>query len=371
MIQEEASPLQTPALRAEVVTDNRAGRSTATQLIGMPVIALDTGANEGEIHDVVYNPRAARLVGFTVLKGAGFFGGGTTRYLADSAVHAIGTDAVVVQSAGSLEERGGDVNDIAKDAGEAVLGKRLMTDDGSFLGSIDDVLIERETRRVVAYEVSGGIFQDLYKGQADVPVDHIISIGKDVVVVPASLREKMDTAKGGLLGAASAAQERIDEARTTTAAAIERSEADYARGKIVGSDITEESGEVIVPEGAVITDDHIHRCIAAGKLHALAAAAGMEQAAAATTSARDTFADAGAALQERYAEHTAEHTAGQTADAEPKAAIYHDPSAPDAQATSLAVVPGASMVPVAEHPTEVVVVTPPESGPEDADLKKS
>lgn len=274
------------------------GRSTGKSLIGKPVVTLDTGTQIGETHDVVYSAAAGRLVGFTLLQNAGLFKRGDTYWLPAESIHALGEDAVTVPSGDHLTAVEGDVNDYAAQAGQGVLGKRLMTEDGKFLGAIDDVLIERDTQKVVAYEVSGGLIQDLYQGQTDVPVDTVLSIGHDVVIVPSSVQDLIQAPKGGLVAAAAAAQVKAGElsqeasagiatARTQAAEAIEKKEADYALGKQAGRAVTTDAGVPIVTTGQIITASIVQQAIAAGKMHALAASAGYDQAGDAVAEGRD------------------------------------------------------------------------------------
>lgn len=324
----------TPAERAATVNKFREGKSTGKELIGKPVISLDNGERLGEIHDVVYSPREGKLIGFTIPRGGGLFSRGDTLWLSADSIYALGEDAVTIQSADVFQAYQDSADEVAEQAGESVLGKRLMTDDGKFLGAIDDVLIERESRRVVAYEVSGGIVQDMMKGQTDVPVDHIISIGKDVVIVPAFVRDHIAQASGGLAAVASSAQEKatelkdttaekIAQARTETAEAIEAREIEYALGKVAGSSVYLDDKETapLIREGETITQAHIDQAVPAGRMHALAAAAGKAQAgdaaqaareriSAATASVKEKAGDLGAAAKDRYGETLVGRTTG-------------------------------------------------------------
>ncbi len=321
-----------PQDRAAQVAEGRKGRSTGKSLIGKPVITLADGKQIGETHDVVYSATAGRLVGFTLLQNAGLFKHGDTYWLPAASIHSLGEDAITVQADDSLTAVEGDVNEYAAQAGHGVLGKRLMTDDGKFLGAIDDVLIERSSMNVVAYEISGGLFQDLYKGQTDVSIHTVTSIGEDVVIVPASVQDLMEQPKGGLVAAAAAAQVKAGElsqeasagiatARTQAAEAIERKEADYALGKQAGRNVTTDAGLPLVTTGQVITASVIQQAIAAGKLHALAASAGYDQAGDAvavgrskasslTDAAKIKLGQAGDAIEDKHGELLVGKTTG-------------------------------------------------------------
>lgn len=291
-----------PQDRAALVAEGRKGRSTGKALIGKPVVTLDTGTQIGETHDVVYNPREGRLVGFTLLQGVSLFSKGQTYWLPADDIRALGEDAITINSSEMVVRVEGDVNDYAAQAGQGVLGKKLMTEDGKFLGAIDDVLIERLSKNVVAYEVSGGVFQDMYKGQTDVPIQTVTSIGADVVIVPPFVQDIVETPKGGLVAAAAAAQVKAEElkdeaavgiatARTQAAEAIERKEAEYALGKQAGRDVADDAGRPIVQVGQFITAAQIQQAIAAGKMHALAASAGYDQAGDAAAAAKEKAGD--------------------------------------------------------------------------------
>jgi uncharacterized protein YrrD len=289
------------------ISELRKRASTGRQLMGLPVISIDDGESQGKIHDVVYDPRQGRLIGFVVQRGGGFLSRPDSFWLASEALHALGEDAATVPSAASLQPAGAarEQAETGADAGEPVLGKRLLTEGGKFLGNVDDVLIDRESRRVVAYEVSGGVWQDMMRGQTAVPVDQIISIGSAAVIVPDIVADRVAETTGGLAAATETARERIDQARTEVAETIEEKEASFARGRTAANAVYDEDGSIIVLAGETITDAHIARAIAAGKMHALALTAGKaearDRAAAATTVVRERAADLGEAAQDRQA----------------------------------------------------------------------
>ncbi|RYG88756.1 hypothetical protein EON77_00210 [bacterium] len=269
---------------------SREGKKTGKEIMKMNVISLADGAIVGEVLDVIYNFTQGRLIAVTIPVGRSFLSGGKTLLLRTEDIYSIGEDAITIQDVNSAREIDRSAKDFGDEAGEPVLGKRLMTDDGSFLGKIDDVLIDRESRRITSYEVSGGIWNDLMRGQTDVPVEHITTIGPDVVVVPASVKHQVNEVSGGLIGTAQlagekivdvkdAAAEKIGDARTAAAEKIEDKEIDYAIGKVAGADVRMDDGHFIVHQGETITEAHVQQALAANKMHALATSAGKAHAA--------------------------------------------------------------------------------------------
>ena len=308
-----------PHEKAALVNEQRKGRATGKQLIGKPVISLQDGKEQGQTHDVIYNAQQGRLVGFTMLKNAGLFAKGDTFYLAAADIYALGEDAITIQTGDGLQKIDGDVNEIAAQAGSRVLGKRLMTEDGKFLGAIDDVLIDRKTLNVVAYEVSGGVFQDLMRGQSDVPINHIVSIGEDVVVVPPFVAEQTEDAKGGLAAVASATSVKATElgheaalgfatARTQASEAIERKEIEYTIGKEAAREVRDDAGNILASPGQFITQTIVDRAVAAGKMHALAASVVAAQA----SDAGDSIKAKASALNEQAKSKIGDYLVGKT-----------------------------------------------------------
>lgn len=294
-----------PAHDENSINELRKRASTGRQLMGLPVISLDDGESQGKIHDVVYDPRQGLLLGFIVQRGGGFLSRPDSFWLDASSLHALGEDAATVPSAASLQPAGAAREPTESGAGEPVLGKRLLTEGGRFLGNVDDVLIDRQSRRVVAYEVSGGVWQDMMRGQTAVPVDQIISIGSAAVIVPDFVGERVAETTGGLAAATETARVRLAQARTEVAETIEEKETSFARGRTAANAVYDEDGSIIVLAGETITDAHIARAVAAGKMHALALTAGKaearERAAAAGAVVRERAADLGEAAQDRQA----------------------------------------------------------------------
>ena len=79
----------------------------ATEVIGLPVVTLDTAAAVGEVRDVLFDPARSRVVAFTV-RGRGLLSPPLLGLLPGAAVAAIGPDAVMIATADALvHERSG------------------------------------------------------------------------------------------------------------------------------------------------------------------------------------------------------------------------------------------------------------------------
>ncbi len=153
------------------------------EIRGRPVVTLDTAEDVAEVKDVVLSYATAGLVGFTLNK-RGYLGSPLKEVLPWSRVASLGRDAVMIAGAGAL----GADDAAMTEAGEAgqpdVLGVAVMTDDGTRLGTVADVIVEiGETADVIGFEVEGPEVRLL------LPIDDTIAVSGDTLMVPAAARD--------------------------------------------------------------------------------------------------------------------------------------------------------------------------------------
>ncbi|MFE0095247.1 PRC-barrel domain-containing protein [Streptomyces sp. NPDC059015] len=118
-----------------------------------PVVTL-AGEDIAQVKDVVFDPMRGTLTCFT-LSGRGLLAGPLKRALLWKKVHALGPDAVMVRDGDALEDDDQAAREqIDAPGGGRVVGARMMTEDGTVLGTITDVIIETgKAPRVIGYEV--------------------------------------------------------------------------------------------------------------------------------------------------------------------------------------------------------------------------
>lgn len=164
----------------------------ATELMGLPVVTLDRAAAVGEIRDVLFDPTRSRVVALTV-RGRGLLSPPLIGLLPASAIRAIGRDAVMVPTDASLlREREGMA--AALDDQVEVLGKEVVTDAGSGLGNVTDVILEIEGGQaiVVGAEIAQG-----GERRAIVPLSPGMPVSTDALIVPASVEPQVANGLAG------------------------------------------------------------------------------------------------------------------------------------------------------------------------------
>ena len=113
----------------------------ASEIAKLPVVTLG-GDDIAQVKDIVFDAAGGSVRCFT-LSGRGLLSGPLKRDLLWNKVHALGPDAVMIRDENALA----DDDEAAKDAkassgGGNVIGSRVMTEGGTDLGKIIDVIID-------------------------------------------------------------------------------------------------------------------------------------------------------------------------------------------------------------------------------------
>jgi uncharacterized protein YrrD len=113
----------------------------ASELIGMPLITLDTADVVGEVRDVLTDPQAATVAAFTV-RGRGLLSPALIGVLPIDRVHAIGRDALIIATADTVVA--GDEPGLQPTDQPEVIGRSVVTGSGDGLGTVTDLVVEVE-----------------------------------------------------------------------------------------------------------------------------------------------------------------------------------------------------------------------------------
>lgn len=160
-----------------------------------PVVTM-AGDDVAQVKDIVYVAGGGEVAGFT-LSGRGLFAGPLKKTLPWAAVSSLGRDAVMIADEGVLADRHG-LDDDADDGGGGggdVLGSRVLTDDGTDLGQVVDVVLElgRDDQQgkadVVGYEVDSSAALGREGRKVFLPLPDTLAASSEHLVVPASARE--------------------------------------------------------------------------------------------------------------------------------------------------------------------------------------
>ncbi|MFB9993959.1 PRC-barrel domain-containing protein [Deinococcus oregonensis] len=251
--------------------------SSDVSLIGMTLLTTD-GQNLGKIADVFFDESTGYVEGYEATGGLfSDLSSGRTFVPTPESVQ-IGSDAAIVpiSVAMAMQEReAGGLQGAFQSAGQSISGAYQNAAEGvkGAYENISDATKERQKEYSVGKTAGGDISLDdgtviVHKGDT-ITEAHVVA-----AEAAGKLGALATSATGGVLtGAYDSARERVqggvEDMRTATA---DRQLA-YVVGKTAGSDVTTDTGEVIVHKGVTITPFQAERAQQAGKLGALTAAA--------------------------------------------------------------------------------------------------
>lgn len=173
----------------------------------MPVISLEEGRQIGHIKSLVVDP-AGKKVAALIIEQKGWFK--EQRFIPYYKVKSAGSDAITIEKTASVE-RAASLPDIVKLSREkvGVIGARLVAENGTLLGKVDEYYVDLATGTIAGLEFSGSLLNSFIKGRAFLDTIYVRTLGKEVVVITDEALENIFKLDGGL-------QETVKSIRETT-----------------------------------------------------------------------------------------------------------------------------------------------------------
>ncbi len=154
-----------------------------------PVVTM-AGEDVAQIKDIVYASGGGQVAGFT-LAGRGLFSGPRKEVLAWNSVAAFGPDAVMILREDVLAAPDEVFGGGSSGSGHGdVLGSRVLTDGGTDLGKVVDVIIEVSGTNggqcdVVGYEVEASEALKTHGTKVLIPLPDTLAASAEHLMVPA------------------------------------------------------------------------------------------------------------------------------------------------------------------------------------------
>ncbi|NJN23984.1 MAG: hypothetical protein HC810_05805, partial [Acaryochloridaceae cyanobacterium RL_2_7] len=180
-----------------------------SDLIGKLIVSYDQGETIARVEDLIFDHANHSLLGLIVEEGSWWSG---PWVIPVEKLMTIGADAIIVPTAQAIApaRKLKAIRQLLKED-RTLKGTRIMTTTGSHLGNLVDLYFDQDTKALAGYEVSGGLFADVYSGRSFVPAPKTISIGINYAFVPPEVADLMAEQVGGILGSVQLAGERLQE----------------------------------------------------------------------------------------------------------------------------------------------------------------
>jgi len=166
------------------------------QFQGMNVVSLEEGQQIGAIRGLVINP-ALKNVAALIIEQKGWFR--DQKFIPFSKVHSIGEDIITIDRI-NRAEKGTSLPEILKLFKDRVnvIGSRLVTENGTALGMVDEYYIDLQTGDIVGLEFSGGTMINLFRGSAFLDINHVRTLGTRIIICNNSCLDSIIKMDGGL-----------------------------------------------------------------------------------------------------------------------------------------------------------------------------
>src|SRR5688500_7272436 len=151
------------------------------QIRGLSVINIADGTQVGTVDQVFLDLAAKQVVGFSITNGVGPFGGARDNAptVSASGVHSLGPDALTLDDVTAAHAAWVDAAYGVLVPLDDVVGRRVVTECGSSLGDVASRGFDEQSFAITEVEVAQGFL----KTNTRIPLEHLIRIGQDVLVV--------------------------------------------------------------------------------------------------------------------------------------------------------------------------------------------
>jgi len=240
-----------------------------TDLIGLSIIASDSGQTLATTQDFIISPEADRLIGLLIKKGGWT---GQAQVVPWGEIVVAELTAIIVRSDASIVDAD-DVPDIQSvlESNKRLRGTRMCTTDGVDLGVIVDLFFSRKTGMTEGYEVCGRLLDAASSHCVFVSASYYPIIeGKTAWVPPAVadfVRQQIENTRQFRLGENHHTGQRRTAQDLRDSALV--SMAEMVRGHRLLWDVRTAEGRLIAVRGQPITEAVIQRAIADNRLREL------------------------------------------------------------------------------------------------------
>jgi len=166
------------------------------QFESMPVISLEEGQQIGRVKSLVIDP-ANKKVAALIIDQKGLFK--EQRFIPYEKVKSAGNDVITIEKTVHVE-RGASLPDIVKLVREKIdiIGAKLVTENGSLLGHVDEYYVELATGNIAGVAFSSNLINTMLKGHAFLDIAYVRTLGKEVVIVTDEAMDNIIKLDGGL-----------------------------------------------------------------------------------------------------------------------------------------------------------------------------
>jgi len=142
-------------------------------LIRLPVIEQSTGERQGWLKDLLFDEKSNKVTGIVLEKDALLKP--HLKKVARADILSFGKDSVLVDKLSKKRCTG--------TAWSEKVGSKVFSGEGEIKGTVGDVFVDNIVENVMGYEISDGLFADLFNGRETIFEENILAESQDVIVI--------------------------------------------------------------------------------------------------------------------------------------------------------------------------------------------
>lgn len=162
----------------------------AHELIGLPVLTVDSGKQIGQVKDLLVGPDW-NIRGI-MLEVKNWFS--SLRYIPWEGIVAAGEDAITIPNESVIREfEHVEECHAFLEGNRKIKGLPVITVGGHKLGVVEDVYLNQNWgKQIIGYELSEGFISDLKEGRRWLPMPESATKGEDAIIVPVHCAQEVE-----------------------------------------------------------------------------------------------------------------------------------------------------------------------------------
>lgn len=221
-------------------------------VLGLPVIDLSEGRSLGRVQGLVFDPASRKVESLEV--GERSLLKTKSLLVPFNQIRSIGNDAITL-----YEDVSSDESPEADGNGYRLLGGRLVTMDGTLVGTVDDYTFSPEDGAVAELLVA----VEKSRSQLRLPISAVANFGRDFIILNDNYRDMSSE----ITPPDSTARQFINT--------VEMKAIQFAMGREAGQDVFDDEGQPVIRKGEKVTAEIIELARAKNRLSSVLLAAGV------------------------------------------------------------------------------------------------
>lgn len=163
----------------------------------MSVISLESGEQIGTVKGYIIDPKAITIAAVLLERSGGWFK--DARVITFDNIKNVGEHAITVGITKCIERASSLPEILALTKQDIdIIGTKVISGDGNLLGTTEEFYFDPATGQILAIDITGRLFDALFKGRAMLNTSYIETLGKHAIIVKTEAKDNLERLETGL-----------------------------------------------------------------------------------------------------------------------------------------------------------------------------